>query len=126
MNCPYCNHPCEPFNFSYNFSSSRTLLFARSSVRCQCTNCIGNPAFLDWNMVSSKFEEQEALQVSFIVPIYNVNYDEWTDFTSLTFCPNDNNTFCAYLNMWFTSRDLIIPGNVLGVVRRILDMKAFI
>lgn len=116
MNCPYCNQPCEAINFGY----------ATSGLRYQCTNCIGTPAFLDWNRTGSKFEEEAAMRVNFIVPIYRDGSNDLDDFTSLTFCPNNNDTYCAYLNIWFTSHDLIVPGNVFHVFRRISNLKVFL
>lgn len=120
MNCPYCNNPCEPFSMPF-----RPI---KSSVRYQCNNCIGTPAFLNWDivgMVGSPFDILEALQVNFIIPIYKNNSQEYDDFTSLTFRPNTNQYFSFILGKWFTVSELITPNNVLYFMKKIENLKVF-
>lgn len=134
MNCPYCLSPTKNLSDSY---------FARF----ECTRCKGFPRFSDWEEIaknqddflnfygSNLFTHNMAAGMpvdSFVVDFY-FEIDKYC--YSISFFPNNNSLFVKmykkrntlkYETIKWTSSVCVTPNNILSVVDRLINLKAFL
>lgn len=119
MNCPYCNLE----------------LFKKVGItRFECTQCQGSPRFSDWNEV----EEENDKADGHFVNIYDFSVDFYFEINkycySITFYPQIQHANIKIYKMLNSLESetvklnsvFITPYNVLFVVNRIINLKAFL